>query len=86
MNLASTNTGATSAGVTLLLAATLERLTARIDRDLNAEAAEGVQIADPEWAAAITSVVDYAQECLRVLDLPDVDAALSSALAAQHAS
>lgn len=67
---------APEADVTLLLADTLGRLTARIERELNTDAAEGLPIDDPRWAATIAGIVQFAEQCVAVLDQPDVMAAL----------
>ncbi|MBA3915347.1 MAG: hypothetical protein H0X25_16135 [Acidobacteriales bacterium] len=58
------------------LAISLEALAARVDRDLNAEAAEGAPLEDPQWAAAIAGVVELAGECVAVLDEPEISSAL----------
>jgi hypothetical protein len=58
--------------VVLTLATALERLGARITRDLDTEANDGAPPEDARWAAAIEGVVRYAEECLRVLDDPFV--------------
>lgn len=52
------------------VAISLERLVARITRDLDVDASEGVLPDDPEWAATIAGVVAYARECAAVLDEP----------------
>jgi hypothetical protein len=59
------------------VAIALERLVARITRDLDVDAAEGVPPDDPEWAATIAGVVSYARECVAVLDEPIVFKALT---------
>lgn len=59
------------------VAVTLERLVARITRDLDVDASEGVAPNDPEWAATIAGVVSYARECAAVLDEPTVFTALT---------
>jgi hypothetical protein len=65
--------------VALQLAETLERLVALVNRELNAEANEGVPIDDPFWAPVIQRVVDYSAECVAVLDEPAVLATLTVA-------
>lgn len=55
-----------------VLVEALERLSARITRDLNVEAGEGAAPEDPRWAATLSRFVDYADECLAVLDDPRV--------------
>jgi len=62
-----------------LLAASLERLAARVSRDLDADVAEGVPPEDPAWAETITGVAAYARECLAILDDPRVAGALAIA-------
>lgn len=66
------------ANVIALLAASLERLAARVSRDLDADATEGVLPEDPVWAETVTGVAAYARECLAVLDDPRVSAALAA--------
>jgi hypothetical protein len=61
-----------------LLAVSLERLGARVSRDLDIDAAEGVPPEDPIWAETIAGVAVYARECLAVLDDPRVAAALAA--------
>lgn len=60
-----------------VLVETLERLGARIDRDLNVEAGEAAAPDDPRWAATLSSFVAFAEECMAVLDDPRVVSALS---------
>lgn len=60
------------------LATALERLGARITRDFNPEAHEGVLPADQGWESTILALVAYSEECLSVLDEPSVSAALST--------
>lgn len=59
----------------------LERLVAVIERELNAEASEGVAMTDPAWANAIATVVTAAEASYAVLDRPDVTRVLSEAYA-----
>jgi hypothetical protein len=63
----------------LTVAHALEQLVAVIDRELNAEASEGVALADPAWADAIATVVDAAESSCAVLDQPDVLSVLTRA-------
>ena len=56
----------------------LERLIAVIERELNAEASEGVAATDPAWADAIATVVTAAEASYAVLDRPDVTRALNA--------
>jgi hypothetical protein len=79
MNIDTTALGIPDANVVELLAASLERLAARVSRDLDADAAEGVPPEDPVWADTISGVAAYAQECLAILDDPRVAAALTAA-------
>lgn len=57
----------------------LERLGARITRDLNVEASEAAAPEDPRWAATLEGVVSFADACLGVLDDPRVLGALAEA-------
>jgi hypothetical protein len=59
-----------------VLAATLERLTARVRRDLDVDAGESVLPDDPFWADTISRLADYARECAEVLDEPRITAVL----------
>jgi hypothetical protein len=56
----------------VLLATTLERLTARVSRDLDMDAGEGVLPEDPFWADTISKLAEYAHECAEVLNGPQV--------------
>jgi hypothetical protein len=56
----------------VLLATTLERLTARVSRDLDMDAGEGVLPEDPFWADTISKLAEYAHECAEVLNEPQV--------------
>jgi hypothetical protein len=67
----------TQAGVVTVLVEALERLGARIDRDLNVEAGEAAAPEDARWAATLSSFVAFADECMEVLDDPRVVSALS---------
>jgi hypothetical protein len=69
--------------VALSVANALEQLVAVIDRELNAEAGEGVALVDPAWADAVATVVDTAQRCCSVLDDPDVLRVLTRAATSQ---
>lgn len=66
------------ADLVAVLAITLERLTARVSRDLDIDAGESVPPDDPFWANTISRLADYARECAQVLDEPQVTAALAS--------
>ncbi|MGH9252210.1 MAG: hypothetical protein ACRD0W_22245 [Acidimicrobiales bacterium] len=74
---------ATSNEVLLTVATSLERLAARVERDLDADAAEGAPPEDAQWVDALAGVVQYAQSCLAVLDEPAVLERLRAALAAR---
>jgi hypothetical protein len=65
--------------VVFKLATALERLGARITRDLDTEASESSPPDDERWGATIDGVVQYAEECLRILDEPMVVDVLSGA-------
>jgi len=56
----------------LAMAEALERLVAVINRELNSDASEGVEIVDPAWMDAIAAVVRAAESSSAVLDEPDV--------------
>ena len=60
-----------------VLATTLERLTARVSRDLDVDAGESVLPDDPFWADTISRLADYARECAEVLDEPRITAVLT---------
>ena len=61
-----------------VLADALERLGARITRDLNVEAGEGAAPEDPRWADTLSGFVTFADQCLGVLDDPRVISALAA--------
>jgi hypothetical protein len=60
-------TAADAAVTVQMLVASLERLEARIHRDLNAETGEAAEIADPVWAKTLRDFTAYAEECMDVL-------------------
>lgn len=66
-----------------VLAAALDRLGARIHRDLHVESSHIDLSADPELASTLTGFSAYADECLTVLDNPAVTRALAAAQAIQ---
>lgn len=67
-----------SADLVAALAVTLERLTARVSRDLDVDAGESVLPDDPFWADTISQLAKYARECAEVLDEPRITAMLSA--------
>ena len=67
-----------SADLVEVLADTLERLTARVSRDLDVDAGESVLPDDPFWADTISRLAKYARECAEVLDEPRITAMLSA--------
>ena len=69
--------------VLLKVAHTLERLAARVERDLDTDAGEGVPPQDAHWIQILAGVADYAQSCLAVLDEPAVLARLTAAIEAR---
>ncbi|GAA1963596.1 hypothetical protein [Catenulispora subtropica] len=71
--------GAERQAVVVLVEA-LERLSVRINRDLNVEVGEGAAPEDPRWAATLARFVDFADECLTVLDDPRVLTTLGAAV------
>jgi hypothetical protein len=71
MSIGSSTVSAHTEAITAVAIA-LERLVARITRDLDVDAGEGVPPGDPEWATTIAGVVSYARECAAVLDEPVV--------------
>jgi hypothetical protein len=62
-----------------VLADALDRLGARIHRDLNVETGEAAPASDPELAATLVRFSAYADECLEALDDVRVLAALIAA-------
>ena len=68
----------------LAMAEALERLVAVIDRELNADASEGVAMIDPAWADAIATVVQAAEYSFAVLDQPEVLRVLTRASSASR--
>jgi hypothetical protein len=71
--------GAPYAEAVTVLADALDRLGARIHRDLNVETGEAAPASDPELAATLVSFSAYADECLEALDDVRVLAALMAA-------
>lgn len=67
-----------SADLVTGLATTLERLTARVCRDLDVDAGESVLPDDPFWADTISRLAEYARECAEVLDEPRITAVLTA--------
>ena len=72
------DTSLDSADLVAVLATTLERLTARVSRDLDADAGESVLPDDPFWADTISRLAEYARECAEVLDEPRITAVLTA--------
>jgi len=54
------------------VAEALDRLAARVERDCNVEASEGVGPIEPEWARVLDELAVVADQCRTVLDRPDV--------------
>jgi hypothetical protein len=67
-----------------VLAVALERLAARISRDLDVDAGEGVPPEDPVWAQTIAEVAVYARECAEVLDQPRIASVLAGRSASER--
>jgi hypothetical protein len=67
-----------SADLVMVLATTLERLTARVCRDLDVDAGESVLPDDSFWADTISRLAEYARECAEVLDEPRITEALTT--------
>jgi hypothetical protein len=67
-----------SADLATVLATTLERLAARVIRDLDVDAGESVLPEDPFWADTISRLAEYARECVEVLDEPRITAVLTA--------
>jgi hypothetical protein len=61
-----------------LLVHALERLEARIHRDLHSEAADVAPPADPAWAATLSDFSRFAEECLGALADPRVRSVLET--------
>ena len=66
------------ADLVAVLATTLERLAARVSRDLDVDAGESVLPDDPFWADTISRLAEYARECAEVLDEPQIAAVLTA--------
>lgn len=71
------DTSPDSADLVAILATTLERLAARVSRDLDVDADESVLPDDPFWADTISQLAEYARECAQVLDEPRITAVLT---------
>ena len=63
-----------TADLVAVLAITLERLTARVGRDLDVDASESVLPDDPFWADTISQLAEYSRECAEVLNEPRITA------------
>ncbi|SNS90400.1 hypothetical protein [Actinoplanes regularis] len=72
---ASTNTAHVDA--VTVLATALDRLGARIHRDLHVDSSH-IDLSDPRLAATLTGFSAYADECLAALDNPAVTSALAA--------
>jgi hypothetical protein len=72
------DTSPDSADLVAVLATTLERLTARVSRDLDVDAGESVLPDDPFWADTISRLAEYARECAEILDEPGIAALLTA--------
>jgi hypothetical protein len=67
------------------LATALDKLGARIYRDLHVDSTDAVTVdADPRLTAMLTSFSAYAEECLAVLDDPSVRTVLDTAASARE--
>jgi hypothetical protein len=55
-----------------VVADSLERLVARIRRDLDCDAAESPAITDPYWSGVLDDLVAFSEECGRVVTDPHV--------------
>lgn len=62
-----------------VLAEALDRLGARIHRDLHVETREAAPVSDPQLAATLASFSAYTDDCLQALDDARVLAALMAA-------
>ena len=60
------------------IADTLERLVARIHRDLDSESGELPAIDDPYWSRVVEDLVAFARQCERVVTDPLVAAVLDA--------
>lgn len=67
-----------STDLVAVLATTLERLSARVCRDLDVDAGESVLPDDPFWADTISRLAEYARECAEILDEPRITAVLTA--------
>lgn len=61
-----------------LVVRTMERLEARIHRDLHVEAADAAPPADPVWAATLSDFSAFADDCMSTLSDERVRAVLSA--------
>ena len=66
-----------TADLVAVLAITLERLTARVGRDLDVDASESVLPDDPSWADTISQLSEYSRECAEVLNEPRITALMT---------
>jgi hypothetical protein len=72
------NASPDAADLAAVLAITLERLSARVIRDLDVDAGESVLPDDPFWADTISRLADYARKSAEVLDEPRITAVLTA--------
>lgn len=75
-------TTAPYADAVTVLATALDRLGARIHRDLHVDSTDSALSADPQAARLLAGFSAYADECLAALDNAAVQAALAAADAA----
>jgi hypothetical protein len=72
-----------NADAVMVLATALDRLGARIHRDLHVESSYIDVSADPQLATTLAGFSAYADECLAALDDPSVTTALAAVRAGQ---
>jgi hypothetical protein len=66
-----------SSSVLLLMAETIERLVVTLEQELDPDATEGAEPTGPAWAEVRGKILTCASESRRILDRPDVIAALA---------
>ncbi|WIM99971.1 hypothetical protein ACTOB_003642 [Actinoplanes oblitus] len=72
-----TSTDTAYADAVTVLATALDRLGARIHRDLHVDSSH-IDLSDPRLAATLTGFSAYADECLAALDNPAVTTILAA--------